>query len=95
MSLIINSIIGLHQLNRIGTGGVQTNISSSDILKIQIPLLSLTAQSQISSLIQESFTLKTESERLPNVAKQAVEMAIEQDEESATKWIQEQLKVDQ
>ena len=95
LSLIINSIIGLHQLNRIGTGGVQTNISSSDILKIQIPLLSLTAQSQISSLIQESFTLKTESERLLNVAKQAVEMAIEQDEESATKWIQEQLKVDQ
>ncbi len=90
LSLIINSIIGLHQLNRIGTGGVQTNISSSDILKIQIPSLSLTAQSQISSLIEKSFALKAESERLLNVAKRAVEIAIEQDEESATKWIQEQ-----
>lgn len=95
LSLIINSIIGLHQLNRIGTGGVQTNISSSDILKIQIPSLSLTAQSQISSLIEKSFALKAESERLLNVAKRAVEIAIEQDEESATKWIQEQLNINQ
>ena len=57
--------------------------------------MDLNTQSQISSLIQESFALKAESERLLNVAKQAVEMAIEQDEESATKWIQERLKVDQ
>ena len=29
LSLIINSVIGELQLNRIGTGGVQTNISST------------------------------------------------------------------
>ena len=36
LSLILNSIIGKYQLEQIGTGGVQTNISSNDIKNIII-----------------------------------------------------------
>lgn len=91
LPLIINSIIGKLQLERIGTGGVQTNISSSDISNILIPFIDLTIQQQIASLIKESFSLKSESERLLEVAKTAVEMAIEEGEEKAMEYIKKNI----
>ncbi|WKV12404.1 MULTISPECIES: hypothetical protein [Marivirga] len=42
--------------------------------------------------INESFKLKKQSEHLLEVAKKAVEMAIEQDENAALAWINEQTK---
>lgn len=91
LPLIINSSIGEMQLNRIGTGGVQTNISSNDIKKILIPNLSNETQTQIAELVERSFSLKQKSEQLLESAKKAVEMAIEQDEEIALEWIEKQL----
>ncbi len=38
------------------------------------------AQTQIATLVQQRFTLKAQSEHLLEVAKRAVEIAIEQDE---------------
>jgi len=35
--LILNSVIARTQLKRIGTGGVQANISATDILNVQTP----------------------------------------------------------
>lgn len=87
LPLIINSIIGQSQLERIGTGGVQTNISATDIKEILIPIINPKEQEQISELVEESFRLKKESERLLEVAKRAVEMAIETDEDTAMQWI--------
>lgn len=80
LPLLINSIIGQMQLERVGTGGVQTNLTGSDILNILIPILPIETQTQISAKIQESFKLKTESENLLNLAKQKVESAIEKGE---------------
>lgn len=40
--------------------------------------------------MQQSFTLKAESERLLTVAKRAVEIAIETDEQTAVEYISEQ-----
>jgi restriction endonuclease S subunit len=88
LPLIINSMIGQLQLERIGTGGVQTNISAGDIKEILLPNLYQKTQSQISSLIQESFALKAKSEKLLEVAKKAVEMAIEDSEEKAIKYLE-------
>ena len=42
----------------------------------------------LAALIEESFALKKESEQLLEVAKRAVEMAIEQDEAAALSYIQ-------
>ena len=44
-------------------------------------------QIDISDKIQESFSLKTHSEHLLNLAKRAVEIAIEEGEEVAMEWI--------
>lgn len=88
LSLLINSIIGYLQLERIGTGGVQTNISATDIKEIFIPKLQTDKQQQIAKLIEESFYLKKQSEHLLEVAKRAVEIAIEENEETAMKYIE-------
>lgn len=89
LPILINSIIGQYQLERIGTGGVQTNISGNDIKSILIPNIEKEKQEQIAQLVAESFRLKQESENLLEVAKQAVEIAIEQNEETAMKFLKE------
>ena len=43
-------------------------------------------------MVEESFKLKKQSEHLLEVAKSAVEMAIEQDEATAIKFIQDNTK---
>lgn len=87
LPLVINSLIGQLQLERIGTGGVQTNVSATDIKQILIPNIEEQIQEQIADLVEESFKLKAESERLLEVAKTAVEMAIEENEEKALEYI--------
>lgn len=87
LMLIINSIVGASQLERIGTGGVQTNISSGDISQMIVPVLDMDTQQKIADLVQQSFALKAQSAHLLDVAKRAVEMAIEQDEAVALAYI--------
>jgi restriction endonuclease S subunit len=90
LPMIINSPIGEYQLNRIGTGGVQTNISSTDIKQILIPKIKEDVQEQVASMIKQSFLLKNESEHLLEVAKKAVEIAIEENENVALKYIKQE-----
>ncbi|SMG35000.1 hypothetical protein SAMN05661096_02281 [Marivirga sericea] len=47
---------------------------------------------KIRDKINESFKLKKQFEHLLEVAKKAVEMAIEQDENAASAWINDQTK---
>ena len=89
LPLIINSIIGKNQLERIGTGGVQTNISPNDIINILIPTLTELQQQEIAELVEESFRLKKQSEDLLETAKLAVEIAIEKDETKALQFIED------
>ena len=58
-------------------------IKDDDILNLRIPKISENIQRQIADKVQESFTLKAESKRLLNLAKTAVETAIEQGESAA------------
>lgn len=75
--LLLNSIFCKLQFERIGTGGVQTNISSNDILNILIPKINPTTQEQIALKIQKSFTLRAKSKDLLQNAKIKLENAIE------------------
>ncbi len=75
--LLLNSIFCKLQFERIGTGGVQTNISSNDILNILIPKINPATQEQIALKIQKSFTLRTKSKDLLQNAKMRLENAIE------------------
>jgi len=92
LSLLINTTVGYSQLERIGTGGVQTNISATDIKEIFIPKFEINKQQEIAKLIEESFLLKKQSEHLLEVAKRAVEIAIEKNEDVAMKYINENVK---
>lgn len=87
LPLVINSVIGKFQLERIGTGGVQTNISPNDIKEILVPIIEKGKEQKIATLIAESFSLKKQSEQLLETAKRAVEIAIELNEEKALEFI--------
>ena len=63
-------------------------IRDEDILDLPIPKIDLTTQTNISQLVQQSFSLKAQSEHLLSVAKRAVEIAIEQDEAAGIRFIE-------
>lgn len=89
--LILNSIICNEQLKRVGTGGVQTNISSNEIKKIKIPLLTKEKQMEIAKIIVNASKLKNESKELLEKAKYAVEIFIEQNEDIALTYLEKSL----
>ncbi len=72
------------------TGTSYPVIVDEDVLSFPLPLIPLAKQSEIAALITQSFSLKKQSEHLLEVAKRAVEIAIEQDEAAAMGWIVEQ-----
>lgn len=63
-------------------------IRDEDILNLPIPRIDEDAQAEISALVKESFSLKTESERLQEIAMRAVVIAIEQDENAGLTYIE-------
>ncbi|EOH2101105.1 restriction endonuclease subunit S [Campylobacter jejuni] len=75
--LLLNSFICKMQFERIGTGGVQTNLSSIDMQNILIPKIDSTTQEKIAKYIQESFNLRKKSKQLLDNAKIKVEEQIQ------------------
>lgn len=63
-------------------------IKDEDILNLTIPVIKQEIQDQIAAKVQESFALRKESKRLLNLAKHAVEVAIEQGEDAAMKLLE-------
>lgn len=85
--LFLNSFFGHLQFERIGVGGLQINLSYNDVKNLLIPLLSPSIQSVISTKIQESFANREKSKQLLEIAKKAVEIAIEENEEKGLDYI--------
>lgn len=75
--LFLNSVFARLQFERIGTGGVQTNISANDMQNILIPNIDSKIQEKIALKIQKSFELHAQSKELLELAKAKVENAIE------------------
>ena len=69
------------------SGTILTAINKTEFQNIPVPIIEGGAQTKIATLVKESFSLKAESERLLDVAKRAVEIAIEQDENAALDWL--------
>ena len=88
LSVYLNSIAGKYQVDKYfkGSSG-QIELYPKDIDCFYVPLVDVAIQTEIAALVQRSFTLKAESERLLEVAKRAVEIAIEQDEKTALDFI--------
>jgi restriction endonuclease S subunit len=91
--MIINSVIGQTQLMRemtiAQTVGHITNASVGNLI---IPKLDEDVRNEISSKIKESHKLEKESLHLLEVAKRAVEIAIEENEEKALEFIKREIK---
>ena len=71
------------QAERDAGGSIIQHWKPSEIENVIIPILEPEVQQEITNKIRDSFMLRGESERLLNLAKAAVEIAIEQGEDKA------------
>jgi restriction endonuclease S subunit len=83
LALCINSIIGKMQIERDCGGSVILHWKPEQVKRLQIPLLPLSTQQEIASLVQQSHEVRKEAKELLEVAKKAVEITIEEGEEKA------------
>lgn len=77
VAFFLNSKAGKLQSERLGSGGIQTNLTIDAIKSLIVPILPKSAQQKISKLIQQSFNLRQESKALIEKAKKEVEEMIE------------------
>ncbi len=89
LTLALNSKIVQMQAERDAGGSIILHWRSSEIENVVVPIIDYDKQQQISNLIEESFALKKQSEQLLEVAKKAVEIAIEENDEVALNYIKE------
>lgn len=90
LTLVLNSIIVQEQINRDVGGSVILHWRPDQVKQTVIPILNDKKQQQIQQKITESFNLRKQSKHLLECAKRAVEIAIEQNEDAAIKWLQKQ-----
>ncbi len=88
--VLLKSMVGQLQLKKGCSGTILTAINKEELTKIVLPKVNETIQAQIKQKITESFDLRRQSKYLLECAKRGVELAIEQDEDTAIKWLQEQ-----
>ena len=87
LTLVLNSVIVGMQAERDAGGSIIQHWKPSEIENVIIPKLSQEVQQEITNKVRESFALRRESKRLLNLAKTAVETAIEQGENAALRLL--------
>lgn len=80
------------QLKRGCSGTILTAINKDEFESIILPRINDNVQIQIKENIQEMYKLKRQSKQLLEIAKRGVEIAIEQDEDIATRWINQEMQ---
>lgn len=85
--LIFKSEVIQNLLKKGCSGTILTAISKEELLKIKLPFVEDKLQKEFATIIGECFKLKTQSKQLLDLAKIAVETAIEQGEEQAIKLL--------
>ena len=86
--VLFNSPIGYLLTNRFQRGMVQQYIYPKDLVKTVIPIMPEAIQAQIEQKVVDAFNLQEQSKRLLEFAKRAVEISIEQDEQTAIDWLE-------
>jgi type I restriction enzyme S subunit len=90
LALVLNSMICKLQIERLSGGAIIAHLRPDDAMAMTIPILGEDVQSVICQMIEESRTQRAESKRLLDVAKRAVEIAIEQDDDIAFQFIEKE-----
>ena len=91
LTLVLNSVLTKEQVNRDVGGSIILHWRTDQVKATAIPLLPQSKQHQIQQKVIESFNLRQQSKQLLECAKRAVELAIEQDEQIAINWLQDQM----
>ena len=87
LALYINSFIGKMQAERDCAGSIILHWKPEQIKKLKVPLLPLSTQQKIASLVQQSYEARKKAKELLDVAKKAVEIAIEKSEKDALNYL--------
>ncbi len=90
--VFLNSKLGKQMTRHCSRGMAQQYVYPFDIRKFLIPLISKQRQVEIEKKMINALSAKALSKRLLDIAKRSVEMAIEQDEVVADKWIKAEVK---
>ncbi|WP_104809501.1 restriction endonuclease subunit S [Polaribacter filamentus] len=91
LTLALNSKVVQMQAERDAGGSIILHWRVGEIENVVVPIIDFGKQQQIANLIEQSFSLKKQSEHLLEVAKTAVEIVIEENEQIAFKYINNQL----
>ena len=93
LTLVLNSTLTKEQVNRDVGGSVILHWRPDQVKDVVIPILPREKQAQIQQKITESFSLRKQSRHLLECAKRAVEIAIEQDEQTALDWLEGEIRI--
>ena len=93
LALYLSCLPGKKQILKWSNGGVQPEISQPALKAILVPIVDANTQKEIRTHILDSRRLRQRSAQLLDVAKRAVEIAIEQDEAAGLAYIQEQTTI--
>ena len=88
LTLVLNSILTQEQINRDVGGSVILHWRPDQVAGTVIPILQQEKQAEIQQKVIESFSLRKHAKDLLECAKRAVEIAIEQDEQTAIDWLE-------
>lgn len=91
LALVLNSLLTQEQIRRDVGGSVILHWRPDQVQRTAIPILSKEKQARISQKVTASFNLQKQSKHLLECAKRAVEIAIEQDEQTAIEWLEGKL----
>lgn len=89
LELILNSFFVQMQIEQDVGGSIIKHWKSSDVLKTLIPRLSNANEEKIASLVQQSHSARHQAKFFLEIAKQAVEIAIEYNENVAIKFVKD------
>jgi len=87
LTLVLNSLVVQLQSERDAGGSIIKHWKPSEIKEVLVPVIDYSIQTRIEEKVQESFRLKEQSKQLLEIAKKAVEIAIEQNEDAALSFI--------
>jgi len=91
LTTILNSPIVQEQIKRDVGGSVILHWRPDQVKNTLIPILKDHIQDEIKQKITESFNLRKQSKHLLESAKKAVEIAIEEDEDTALDWLDKEV----
>lgn len=90
--VLLKSIVGQLQLKKGCSGTILTAINRDEFKQVVLPKVIQSKQTEIQQKVIESFNLRKQSKHLLECAKRAVEIAIEQDEQAAINWLENETK---